>query len=110
MNEYKYYIKTQEEFIRDFGENYIGETYWADSNNMDYLFGQEIPEKAYNIIIEAGNQGYNLSEIELKHLISKDQGRDWYIDHQMVTKKLVLSPKEENILASRLKGFLNEIL
>lgn len=46
MNEYKYYIKTQEEFIRDFGENYIEKTYWTDNNSMDYLFGEEIPNNS----------------------------------------------------------------
>jgi hypothetical protein len=46
----RYFIKTEEEFIREFGEGWRSEVIGYFNNKMDYLLGLEITKKDYEII------------------------------------------------------------
>ncbi len=73
--EYKYRFKTEEEFIKEYGENWRDYTDWNSHGEMDYLFGkkldQDFPENSYDMVIEdhEDDTWYNTWYINRKMLV-----------------------------------------
>lgn len=65
----KHRIKTEEEFIKEFGIHWVSETSWNNEGRMDYLFGRELSK-----------------EEEHKHLRGDFHIDDWTIDSDMITE------------------------
>ena len=84
----KYRIKTEKEFIEEFGEDwrYVG---WNDEGNMDYLFGYILPDDYTN---ENFNDEFDFYEVYNQF------GRSWYIITKMVKQIITPSYNEKKIL------------
>lgn len=100
MNEYKYYIKTQEEFIKEFGSEF-------PSNfipDMKYLYGLEITTNKE--IKDDTTYTCLYLELPIHNAIE-----NWNIDPHMIKRvEFDINSLDMLSLASRLKRFLNEIL
>lgn len=42
----RYFIKTEQEFIEEFGEKWRNVSQWSSGTGMDNLFGEEIPNNS----------------------------------------------------------------
>ena len=69
----KYYIKTEQEFIEEFGKGYKtweSDVSWNSEGDMDYLFGKKLTDKQVNEILT-----------DYRCIID-----DWSIDKKMITE------------------------
>lgn len=72
----RYRIKTEEEFIEEYGEGWRNEVNWSVSTSMDYLFGREV-------------------ETNIKHKVDA-----WTIWPDMITEITAFKPSKNHIRSS----------
>lgn len=79
---YPYRFKTEKEFIKEYGHNWINVVGWNDDNQMDYLFGQPYP--------------FNVTKRDegLPNINYVDDGfyDYWYINWKMLTNNEPIVP------------------
>ncbi len=88
MIKYKYRIKTEEEFLKEFGENWRS-IYYSFSNSMDFLLDMEIED---DVIIKS--TGGEIQCLSLKNKLNLDviinnkplyfKFKGWTISFQMI--------------------------
>jgi hypothetical protein len=82
-NKYPYRFKTNQEFIEEYGENWINSGIdWNDGNEMDYLFGQDYPFfiDEHDNLPKLSNTNPNISF------------GDWTISWDMLTPNIIKKP------------------
>jgi hypothetical protein len=91
---FRYFIKTEEEFIKEFGEGWKVKTNWSERDAMDYLFGVELSQEDYYEIQKTKNGLYKKDWFSHK---CPHKDTDWYIYKDMV--KEVPFPAIESVTA-----------
>jgi len=82
-------FKTEKELKEEYGDDYWYDTNWSASDDMDYLFGQEIAETANSrALISLLQKGIN-REINTFDELGITSGRDdeWALQIEMLTQK-----------------------
>jgi len=69
-----YRIKTENEFIRYFGDNWRSDVprQWNSAGRMDFLFGLSVPQNISASIFKYGSYSYSGWEISKEMLIKYD--------------------------------------
>jgi len=86
MIRYKYKIKTKQEFIDEFGENWINISgmYWNRSGMMDYLFGTEIDPIYYKEYLNDIGKLDIDNWIEVPNTNTSYNIQSWCINEKMI--------------------------
>lgn len=104
----RYRLKTQEEFVKEFGPNWRGETWFPWNTEMDPLLGQVLPDE-YQELSTAELQEYcEDEEVEMRTA----NGNSWVFSFDMIIiEKLGIDDLDKDsalTLSQMLKDILNE--
>lgn len=87
----KYRIKTEEEFVKEFGSNWREEIHLGWAEHMDYLFGKPIIDKTFK----------KVNNIDSNTIYRTNDGSQWNISKDMImeVKEIDWDKELEEILA-----------
>ena len=85
----RYRVKTEQEFLEEFGSEWKYKTSWDNKGHMDYLFGYILPD-------DYTNENFN-DEFDF-YVVYNQFGRSWYIITKMVKQIITPSYNEKKVL------------